>query len=345
MDSIVNVKFIQRLSYALDASFLVIHIAFLGLFWSLGVTPMAYFNVFSVVFYLASFIAIRRELLAQWLLVTYLEVLAHMGCAVFFVGWDCGFQITLIGITFALFFSEYVVSSVGLRVLPSMSLSILSGVVYLALIVLQSFFPPAYNLPENVELGLHFAIAAITFVMVISTLRLLTYIAERSERVLSEQATHDKLTGLPNRYFMSEFLNDKLAEEDRNRMWLAMVDIDDFKTINDTYGHVCGDEVLKALADALSSFDPNIMASRFGGEEFLLAGTSAGDMESARESLDRLRTAIAGHTIWHGDIRLNLTVTIGAAPYEPGTSVVEWVNAADQKLYYGKTHGKNQVVI
>lgn len=345
VDVVLDMKFARRMAAGLNTSFLIIHVIFLIMFWAYNVPPMMYFNIFSVAFYLGSYALLKADKISLWLLLTYIEVLAHMACAVFFVGWGCGFQITLVGITFSLFFSEYIWRTAGLKILPSVTLSCVSGLVYLALLLLQTVYPPAYHLPQSVELGLHAMMALVTFALVISCLKLLTLITEHAEQLLSDKASHDKLTGLPNRYYMSDYLTDKLAKSPKESLWLAMLDIDDFKNINDTHGHLCGDEVLKALADMLASFDPNIEACRWGGEEFLLAGSGAEDLDSVRANLDRLRVAVADHTIWHENVRLNITITVGVAVYDPSCSIMEWVNAADEKLYYGKKHGKNQVVI
>jgi diguanylate cyclase (GGDEF)-like protein len=128
------------------------------------------------------------------------------------------------------------------------------------------------------------------------------------------------------------------------RHWLAIIDIDDFKVINDTYGHNCGDEVLKALAAILSNSIPNTEVCRWGGEEFLLLGRIEKDMPTVVELLDRLRSSAEEHSFWYDETRLHLTLTIGVASYEAGQSTTEWINSADKNLYAGKKSGKNKVV-
>jgi diguanylate cyclase (GGDEF)-like protein len=163
-------------------------------------------------------------------------------------------------------------------------------------------------------------------------------------QTLYKEAGTDPLTGLPNRYFMEARIAKQAKEEGLGSCWLAMADIDDFKHVNDTYGHTFGDEVLNMVARAIVESDATMDVCRWGGEEFLMLGMFDGDMAKVCARLERVRAAIADHTMWHDDERVRVTITIGAAAYHDGESTVEWVNRADANLYAGKHNGKNQVV-
>ena len=123
-----------------------------------------------------------------------------------------------------------------------------------------------------------------------------------------------------------------------------MMDIDDFKLVNDTYGHLCGDYVLKEIAFLMHRENVDAVLSRWGGEEFLIVGFSDGDMQIHLARLEQLRKSIEEHDFTYEDTHLKITVTIGVAEYAPGESTDEWIGRADMNLYEGKRSGKNKVV-
>jgi diguanylate cyclase (GGDEF)-like protein len=166
----------------------------------------------------------------------------------------------------------------------------------------------------------------------------------QSESVLANLVVRDRLTGLHNRYYMSEYLNGVMSGDTARSFWVAMMDIDNFKRVNDTYGHNCGDYVLKSVAEIIQSNCQGTEFCRWGGEEFLVVGRAEESCACARERLDSLRKRVEEYPFCYDDQPLHITITIGMARYESGKSVKEWINHADQKLYQGKCSGKNRVV-
>ena len=332
------------ISACVAGCFLAIHIVMLAMFTVYGVTPMMYFNIFSVVFFISMFFLINRGALNAFVVCTYLEIFAHMTLAVFYVGWDAGFQVTLIGLSALVFFAEYVERSLGKHSFTALPLCVVGMCAYLGIYVVGRFFPPLFPLPDDVNFWLQIMWGVITFVVNIAILYVFVLITFKSEIALSSKATHDQLTGLYNRYFMTDYLSGLISEDASDMPWVAMVDVDDFKKINDTYGHICGDEVLQGLVQVIATDGASLEASRWGGEEFLLAGR-AQSAEEVRQSLEVMCASIAEHGFWYGENRLRITVTIGAAVYEPGDTVIGWINRADKNLYEGKRQGKNQVVM
>ena len=164
---------------------------------------------------------------------------------------------------------------------------------------------------------------------------------------LSDQAEKDSLTGLANRRVLDERLEEEL---DRSRRYgthlaLILVDIDDFKQVNDRYGHQCGDEVLRAIAPILSNSLRELdLAGRFGGEEFalVLPGTA---VASARRVAEQIRRALAKVTVEGpaGEV-VRVTASFGAAEFPANASVASLVEAADRALYTAKRDGKDRVV-
>ena len=169
---------------------------------------------------------------------------------------------------------------------------------------------------------------------------------ERAYEQMEELARYDELTGLYNRRSVSERIEIEMVR--MGRTWrpfsLAMVDVDDFKTINDRYGHPCGDAVLKTLGlvmkDALRLQD---VASRWGGEEFLLMLPET-DMDGAWILAEKVRKRVESTVIEWEKQRLQLTVTIGISVYDRPGPLSACIQRADEALYRGKRTGKNQVI-
>jgi diguanylate cyclase (GGDEF)-like protein len=165
-------------------------------------------------------------------------------------------------------------------------------------------------------------------------------------RTVERQALVDGLTGLANRRLCTAALEKELARARRFEEPLALVlaDIDDFKRINDRWGHPTGDEVLKAFAETLRSNVREIdLAGRWGGEEFalLLPGT---DLEGGLELAERVRHALALHELTAPDGEVvRVTASFGVAAFPDAGSQEELVAASDSALYRAKRSGKNRV--
>jgi diguanylate cyclase (GGDEF)-like protein len=164
---------------------------------------------------------------------------------------------------------------------------------------------------------------------------------------LSDRAERDALTGLANRRALDERLEEELdrARRYRTHLSLVLVDIDDFKQVNDRYGHQSGDDLLRAFATALSgSLRELDLAARFGGEEFalLLPGTPSGGACIVAEQVRRLvsELEVAGP----GGLPIRLTASFGVADYPSCATVDALYECADRRLYDAKRRGKDQVV-
>ena len=163
-----------------------------------------------------------------------------------------------------------------------------------------------------------------------------------------EAARTDPKTGLANSSYWREVADRALSRARGGREPLAvlLVDIDHFKGVNDRYGHLTGDEVLRAVANGLThGLRPGDFVGRFGGEEFvvMLAGS---DLEQARHAAERIRAHVAELSVEasnrHEPVRV--TISIGAAAFrESGHSVHELLDAADTALYEAKHAGRNCV--
>lgn len=160
---------------------------------------------------------------------------------------------------------------------------------------------------------------------------------------LNRAAFRDELTGLYNRRFIVEKLAKDLKEEGRDDA-LVMVDVDNFKRINDSYGHSVGDMVLVCIANIMESICRRHKVVRWGGEEFLLI-LMAVTKQEVLETCEEIRKEIAEFPFMFGDTNFTCTVTLGIALYDKSKDFDDNTNCADKALYYGKTSGKNRAVL
>ncbi|MBN2875173.1 MAG: diguanylate cyclase [Spirochaetales bacterium] len=162
---------------------------------------------------------------------------------------------------------------------------------------------------------------------------------------LAAVARYDALTGLLNRHSLNARLELELrrASEDGVSLTGMMVDIDRFKSVNDSFGHIVGDDVLRAVGDALRKcLRREDFAGRYGGEEFfiILPGSA---LEAALPIAERIRTTIAASDVDVAGAKVSVTVSIGVAERKSGDHVTDWVAKADAAMYRAKQLGRNRV--
>lgn len=200
---------------------------------------------------------------------------------------------------------------------------------------------------EAIELPVFLAICAYAG-LVFRRLRGERAIASDLRQQLVRLAVRDPLTGLPNRRHFEELLRSELARVRRygGTCSVAVIDVDHFKTYNDTLGHVAGDRVLRDLADVLSAHvrEPDVVA-RYGGEEFAVLFVDTRPDEAA-VVLERLRAAVEAHPFPREDVMPQEEITISAGV--AGSSgidgdVTSLIDEADRAMYAAKNAGRNRV--
>ena len=167
------------------------------------------------------------------------------------------------------------------------------------------------------------------------------------KRHLEALATRDELTGLFNRRHTMNLLEQRMALAARHDkgLCIAMLDIDWFKQINDSHGHLMGDKVLREFASLCqSSLRDSDVVGRIGGEEFLLILNHT-RAEAAYKVLNQLRLKTASLSDRIGKPQLNITVSMGVVEYQPNDSLEDLILLADTALYRAKNNGRDQVVV
>ena len=169
-----------------------------------------------------------------------------------------------------------------------------------------------------------------------------------AQEKLTEMSIRDELTGMFNRRYFKEALERELsgAKRYKHRLALGFIDLDHFKRVNDTHGHLCGDHVLKEfgklLKESIRMYD---VACRYGGEEFavLLPDTSLDEAESL---FNRFRERIGKHIFAHNDIPVRITASVGLTAYsgKEETTAQQLLDLVDKALYQAKDQGRDKVV-
>lgn len=157
-------------------------------------------------------------------------------------------------------------------------------------------------------------------------------------------AQTDALTGIPNRRQIEDVLEQEMERSRRYETPLSFIafDLDDFKRLNDTYGHDAGDGVLVQLAELIQPhLRPSDRFGRWGGEEFVIVASST-PLRPAQRLANRLRSAIVAHEL--GPER-TLSASFGVSEFRPDDSATTLVKRADVALYRAKEHGKNRVEV
>lgn len=163
---------------------------------------------------------------------------------------------------------------------------------------------------------------------------------------ISELASRDELTGTFNRRYLLQALAEETNRINRasGPFSICILDIDHFKSVNDTHGHQAGDEVLRSMAETVNQGLRNIDCfGRYGGEEFLLILPQT-PLDGACIKAERVRQAVADMRLDAIGSGFRVSVSIGVAQFEPGESVDDTIARADRGLYLAKARGRDQVV-
>ena len=323
---------------------LISHILLLCLFVVNDIALYAYCNAVSVCIYCVALLCHRKKLYSVSMLMATLEVVTYGTIFVCFSGMDTfviGYLLIVVMMhALVPYASDNVRMPIGMTV-AAVSICVTVGSFYIE---------PRILLGEGLTAMLTIVNIVLLFTATITLLytgQLIRMMMNRINRLkmneLSAQANTDPLTGLFNRRYADAVFTAGLNEKDGIRHCVAILDIDSFKDVNDTYGHACGDEVLVALAALIQdSLRPGDLVFRWGGEEILLLVKDI-ELSAAYTLLEKLRTHIADFVFETQSASVRLTATIGVAALNPG-DIEGSMRTCDENLYIGKNLNKNTVV-
>ena len=336
---IINEKLARNVNFAI----LGIHIGLFIAFCLVQAPIMIVMNVISIITYIFLFKVINKNMVL-YLLILYAEILIHMTLASICMGWKCGFQLYFFAFLPIIYYCDYISKKRKLMKIYTMPLSILVIIVFL---FIRMYAYDAYAIYDHISETTEFVIFTINIIMTFAFLIMFMSMFERmslqTESSLQHLAEYDLLTNLSNRHRMTAIF-DKLVKNNIG-FSVAILDIDDFKKVNDTYGHNAGDRTLKAFADVLKDVEKDdIYACRWGGEEFLIVLEGENTYETAKALLELVRVNVSNLRIPTDEGELKITVSSGIAIYHQGERPSNTINRADSYLYIAKSSGKNQVI-
>jgi diguanylate cyclase (GGDEF)-like protein len=306
-------------------------------FLVVGSPWLTWINVVSVGLYALTFMLARRQRLHAAALLIWLEAFPHAVIGTLLTGWDSGFHYLLL-----MFIPSVILTNSRRRALAF----VVALLVFLvALDYLARTLGPLAPLSAGALIALKWLNITI-FATMFSSLSI--YYRQKifqAERSLHAQATQDALTGLHNRRHFQQVAEQELVRCQRtgSSAALLIMDIDFFKTINDTYGHEVGDLVLISVARTLKQGSREMdTLARWGGEEFvlLMPGIQAAEAWAVAE---RFRQAVEQRPVIFAGGEILCTLSFGVTQLQAGEVLSAAVARADRALYRSKVDGKNRV--
>lgn len=316
-----------------------VHAGLIAYFALVGALPLALLNVGSVAVWTACVRAIRRGAAAAAVPLALAEVYVHAVCCMMLLGLAPGFQYYLwAAIPFIMFNGRW----------GPWTMSAIAGAfaaTYVAGNVLAHDIAYSFGYPGLVSY-VSAANMLIAFAALTSACLYFRNATQLSLARLKDLAITDPLTGLYNRRRMEGGASPIAGlSASGGTVAVALGDIDNFKTINDRYGHDCGDAVICEIAERLRSrLRKTDFVARWGGDEFLVV-MPEGDLDAARATLEALCSEIAGSAVRCGEAEISVSMTFGVVSHGCGEAMDVGVRRADQALYRGKAAGRNCVMV
>lgn len=321
----------------------LIHISYLFIFSSLSLTAPAIYDIFSICFYIFMMVAVSKGCYRFAVMAVHIEVALFATVCTLAGLAGMNMKLYLIAMASIVYFCPYrhkwvpyvfAIGEIGLYVL--LELYEHFCVDALALQGMTALFLKLYN--ACVCFGAILVSAFLTDVSASVTRKRLT----DENRALTRLANYDQLTGLQSRHLFLKRVGGSRSEAE---MVICIGDIDDFKNINDTYGHIFGDYVLQKIAEIMRRvFDTDhVDICRWGGEEFLLMFYNI-SFQEAYEKAEELRKTVSEYKFCFENKSINVTMTFGMYKKTGDEEIKELLEEADKLLYQGKLDGKNIVV-
>lgn len=320
---------------------LAIHGIYMVIFHMLDIWQLSSLNMISCGFY-ANLLFLKKDTSERSMVWTYFEIILFSVLSELALGPGYGFFLYIVGMSAAVF---YLVPSHGNRrfiyqIIGIVTTLVLEGVI----LILDIRFPQIQETMLPFQTAFYLVNIAITASIVLAATFLYSRETEKVWESLRYSTDHDALTSLYNRRFLERYI-EEIPYGSRTKYVIAMVDIDFFKKVNDTYGHEAGDKVLRKVAFCLQdTAGRDNLAVRWGGEEFILYFPDATQQE-VYQKMEELRREVEALVIPSAGYHIRITITSGIACGLEDSNYEKVIRSADEKLYLGKQRGRNQVVM
>ena len=338
----MDLQRIRRFTYIINTIIFALVIGLAGFFYLCKATILLWFSIPTALVYVLGYFLIHKDRLDIYVRLVYFWITFYMCLCTVCLGYKIGFHLYCFSMIPIIFYTEYMADKLGKTKINAFVVSGIVAICYLLSTGYAAFFGPLYTTDNSIAGAFWATNSVIVIAFLVFYSRLILSLIGDYENKLQDAALKDQLTGLYNRHYMLDEL-DKTAAEGKE-YFLAMVDIDDFKQINDQHGHNAGDFILASVARIMKETCTKSSISRWGGEEFLIL-TPGPISGTGLELIETLRKKIESEDFVFEGTHINVTITAGLAEFSADRSVDKWVDEADDKLYLGKGSGKNKVVV
>jgi len=309
---------------------------------------MSIINILAIIFVLYGYELLKKKEYDKYTNFMFAEVPTYTCVAISIMGWRCGFQFLFLAATCAFFLPFYN----HMKKSGTKKKVFIRGILYICLFFVMYYIMSIEGCPIVVKLTpeqyaiTYFVNILITVISISAYCYFYSFKSIQTRIELSRRADFDALTNIYNRYALNAILNNdiELAQGKDEELAVAMIDIDHFKKINDTYGHNAGDVILKSLANILlKNMSHGIHVGRWGGEEFVLIASNINYFEF-NNIINNVREIINNYHFIAEGKQIHVSISAGATKYKPDMSPLELIESADNNLYKAKENGRNQVV-
>ncbi len=339
----------DKTMFFVNIAIIFVHIFLMFIYTFIHSSLLIIINTLSIAFYVCM-ITTSYTNPKRYVVIAFTEVWTHMIVAALCFGWGACFQNYAFSIITACFLPAHEEGRDKFYQTVPYIYSFSVIITYFALLFVLDLMPSGsvLNVNDTIMKILFFFNNAVSFIAIMGATIFYTSKSKRKVYELTRKADFDELTLLYNRYAITQ-MNTQVrnhAQSLRKDYSIAILDIDHFKKVNDKYGHNSGDLVLKQISNILKNIgSDNIIPGRWGGEEFILIGTSDMRYETFIKQMVKLNEKIA-HTKFkienHEQIDITVSIGVSSIPYD--MSMEDAVGLADENLYEAKNTGRNKVV-
>ncbi len=328
----------------------LVHLTLLVLMYFEKVTPLVQINIMSVIVYLFCIVLSRFGHIMPVYVSLILEVSVYVIASCHYIGWKCGSVCFLCAIVpIIIYFGCFLFKGKQRWIIVFLLLA--NYAMYVTLYVRLADVKPIFEVSDIIQKVLMifssfvmvFSVIVYSVIYIYSSEYQMVSLEEKNQK-LSVDAKEDALTSLLNRRGFLPVVESLMKSDTPTHFCVSFCDIDNFKRINDSYGHDCGDEVLRHITWIIKKEMHGCDICRWGGEEIIILMKDY-DLAVAREKMEYLRKCIESNPTVFFNRRVEATITIGLAEYEDiFKEPDDIIKKADERMYYGKQHGKNILI-